>query len=438
MRTKTKQPRYFTHLTQEDRVVIEKGLDIGSSLKQMAQQIRKDPSTLSKEIAQYRVKHSTRDFTRTIKNQCVHRLNCHRQHVCLDRHCRRPCSSCIFCNERCPDFVFDACRSLTRFPHVCNGCSTKRHCYRDKYFYRSVLAQRKSHDRNVSARQGINLDESQLDELDSLVSPLVKKGQSLNHIFANLASEIPCSKRTLYRYVDLGLLSCRNLDFPRRVRYKKRRHLKRRPPTEQACREGRTYRDFLLFTGYQPDLPIAEMDTVHGRAGGQVLLTIILRASHLMLAFLLPACTQQAVLDVFNRLEQAMGLDLFQEIFPVILTDNGSEFKRPDVLENSSPGKPRTRIFFCDPMASWQKGCLEKNHEYLRYVLPKGSSFDLLTQDDVDLLLCHINSACRDSLRGDSPFEVASGSLPQELFESVYLRRIPFDQVLLIPDLLKK
>jgi len=79
-------------------------------------------------------------------------------------------------------------------------------------------------------------------------------------------------------------------------------------------------------------------------------------------------------------------------LFKVILTDNGVEFKDPLSLEHTSNGCQRTRIFYCDPQASWQKPHIEKNHTLIRRILPKGKSFDYLTHEDIRLICCHINS----------------------------------------------
>jgi IS30 family transposase len=191
------------------------------------------------------------------------------------------------------------------------------------------------------------------------------------------------------------------------------------------------------LSGYHPDFQIVEMDTVIGRIGGKALLTLLFRDSDLLLIFLLQNNTQSAVLEVFNYLENTMGIGLFKACFPIVLTDNGSEFQNPDILENSSNGLPRCRIFYCDPMASGQKGRIEKSHEFIRYVLPKGSSFDGLSQDDVDLLMNHINCTCRDVLGESCPFDLACSSMA-DVLASLQLYRVPADQVLLKPSLIKQ
>ena len=89
-------------------------------------------------------------------------------------------------------------------------------------------------------------------------------------------------------------------------------------------------------------------------------------------------------------------------------------------------------------MCSWQKPHCEKNHEYIRKILPKGSSFDHLTQEDIRLVMSHINSSPRESLGGHTPMELAALTLPRELLDCFHLSRIAPDDIILTPDLLKK
>ena len=161
----------------------------------------------------------------------------------------------------------------------------------------------------------------------------------------------------MYNYIDKNKLSVRNIDLPRIVRYSKKLR-KRATPKDTSIRKGRTYEDFQKYLMENPDVQIVEMDTVEGKKGGKVLLTMLFRNSKLMLAFILKDKTSNSA--------------LFEKSFPVILTDNGSEFSNPLGLEFNDEGIGRTRIFFCNPGASYQKGAIEKNHEFIRYVIPKG------------------------------------------------------------------
>lgn len=425
----------FHHITLDDRIIIQEILDQGTRLKDLAGQIRKHPSSVIKEIKRARSYRLPARFNDPAKNYCKHRKICLRRDICK-QGCRRLCSDCRKCNQVCPDFVRDECPTPTHFPYVCNGCTTKNGCRKAKYFYSAIVADAASRDLRKTSRAGIAFSEQQLLDLDLLLTPLIQKGQPINHIYATQKDQIPCSKRTLYRYIDQSLLAARNIDLRRKVSYKPRKSRKPKGP-DPTYRKDRTYADFLVCAGYHPDLQIVEMDTVIGRIGGKVLLTLLFRGSDLMLIFLLPNNTQSAVREVFDHLENTLGSALFRACFPIILTDNGSEFQNPALLEKTLTGQQRCRIFFCDPMASWQKGRIEKNHEFIRYVLPKGSSFDGLSQDDVDLLMNHINCTCRDVLWESCPFDLACSSM-SDVVAALQLYRVPADQIHLKPDLIQQ
>jgi IS30 family transposase len=188
----------------------------------------------------------------------------------------------------------------------------------------------------------------------------------------------------------------------------------------------------------QPNLNVVEMDVVEGVKGGKVFLTMMFRNCSLMLIFLLESKTQHEVERVFNEMMFFLGVEEFKKLFPVILTDGGSEFQNPYALESSIYSGKRTSIYYCDPYSSWQKGMLEKNHEYIRLVLPKGTSFNDLDHQDVMLLQDNINSEARDSLNGCSPFKLSQLLLDKNLHQALNLKEIAPDDVFLKPELLKK
>jgi IS30 family transposase len=433
------KPGNRQHLTLSDRIYIEQGLERQLRFKDIAAYIEKDATTVSKEIRRHRVE-KTWDRKTAL---CIHRANCTKTGMCdsaSSRYCgKKLCGKCTQrnCHIHCRDYQAAVCERLTRAPYVCNGCGLKSCRQNTKYYYRASLADAQYRELLSDSRKGINKTPIELDDMDRVVSPLLKQGQSLAHIYVSHGEELGCSRRTLYHYIDQGAFTARNLDLPRKVRYKPR---KKRKPVEKAAppyRNGRTYKDFLKHMEDNPESNVVEMDTVAGTTGGPVLLTMLFRSCGFMLIRLLERDTQDAVCKVFNALEKSMGTEKMLETFPVILTDNGPEFKNPTILETSLSGARRTRIFYCDPMASWQKGRLEKNHEFIRYILPKGRPFDKLSSADAVLLMNHINSIARASLNGRTPFELASLLLPPELLRSLGAIHIPHDQVLLKPRLIK-
>lgn len=208
---------------------------------------------------------------------------------------------------------------------------------------------------------------------------------------------------------------------------------------QQVYRNKRTYKDFEFFMEHHPDFDVVEMDTVKGsRSSGKCLLTLLFRSCSFMLIILLPRCTQECVVDAINALTMTLGIRRFRKYFPVILTDNGSEFKNPWDIEKTEDGRHRTYVFYCDPYVSNQKARLEKNHEYIRYVIPKGQSMHSYTQEDISLLASHINSTARDSLNGATPFDLAELLIDKKIPILTGQQKVSPDNVLLKPALLKR
>jgi len=423
------------HLTVEDRNYIEDALALRYPLKKIAEHLGKDPTTISKEIKRNRVfKMSKNKFA----GGCVNRKNCRIKHLCSET-CNELCKNCKNnnCYRICSEFKEMSCKLVNSYPYVCNGCVSKIGCRLSKYTYRAKVAEATYKDTLSASRAGIGISKSELEHIDRLVSPLVLKGQSLSHIYMNHKDELGCCEKTLYNYFDLNLFEARNIDLRRKVRYRPRKKKTSGTIRETKCRLGRTYDDFEAFLEAYPDTPIVEMDTVEGKKGGKVLLTLFFRNCSLMLAILLDASTQKCVEAAIDTIYEVLGHEVFKDSFPVLLTDNGSEFKDPKSIEYDKDGHLRTNVFYCNPHASHQKGRIEKNHEYIRYILPKGKPFDSLTQEKVTLMINHINSAARASRNGTTPFKLAQLLLNGTFLESLSLVEIPPDEVHLKPALLK-
>ena len=158
-----------------------------------------------------------------------------------------------------------------------------------------------------------------------------------------------------------------------------------------------------------------------------------------MLIYLLPYKQSKYVTDVFNILKNRLGIDEFKRLFEVILTDNGTEFSNPESIEfDMETGEKICSLFYCDPNCSWQKGSIEKNHEYIRYILPKGTSFAGLSQNDCYLIASHINSVPRLSLNNHSPYEEAFNFIGKSNIEKVRINKIDYDDINLTIRLLKR
>lgn len=430
------------HLTLSDRVYIEQELLQGSTFRNIASVLHKDPSTISKEIRLHATMPKTTSFKTHRCRQCRYFESCKMSSICKMSGCRQLCRSCDYNRYamECKKYDPFKCPKLLKPPYVCNNCETRQACHDCKRYYHAIDAQHTYEKTLYDSRKGINLTPEELQELNDLISPLVLKGQPLSHIFAVHADEIPVCRRTLYNYFDQSVFKARNIDLPRRVRYKKRkkRSEPRKKDYQQTYRNKRTYVDFERFMAAHPDVDVVEMDTVKGsRAAGKCLLTLLFRSCSFMIIILLPDCTQRSVINAINTLCDTLGIRTFKKYFPVILTDNGSEFKNPWDIEKNEAGTHRTYVFYCDPYVSNQKAKLEKNHEYIRYVIPKGRSMYRYTQEDINLLASHINSTARDSLNGATPFDLAELLLDKKIPLLTGQFKVSPDDVMLKPVLIE-
>lgn len=436
------------HLSTSQRIHIEKGLNDGLSFAAIARKLDKHPSTIAKEVKKYRTL-QPREKDPKKPARCALFKECTLRFLCDKKDCVKMCKSCYDvklqvskCSYLCSEYREPQCASISKAPFVCNHCARQRTCNKEKAYYIAQNADQSSQELLVSCRQGINQAPADIAMLDTLISPLLAQGQSLAHIYAFHGHEIPCSRKTLYNYIDQGVFTAKNIDLRRKVRYKckPRKTGTRVSLAAKEFRIGRTYEDFQKFIQENPDIPVVELDIVEGGRDNstQAFLTIFFRNCSLMLIFVLQEKSQDQVIKVFDYLTEKLGIKVFQELFPVILTDNGVEFQFPERLECDKNGEIRTKIFYCNPNSSWQKGRIEKNHEYIRYVIPKSQSLDHYKQRDACVLMNHINSEARDSLNGCTPFRLSKMLLNNRLHRLLCLQEIPGDQVHLKPSLLKK
>jgi IS30 family transposase len=425
------------HLTDAEHLQIEQWLKDRVSIKQIALKLGKSTSTVSREIRSRAIT-SDKYAPYRIHNRCIKRNDCQRRYLCGDKpNCTKRCSTCSLCNELCENYQEQYCYKLCEPPYVCNGCTEEYQCVLRKKYYLHRKAHEAYREMLVESRVGANITEDELLALDKIVSPLIMRGQSVHHIVTHNSDQFEVSEKSIYRYVAGGLLKARNIDMPRVCRTKPRKSKPVEHKVDSGCRIGRTYTEFLAFVETS-GVPVVEMDSVIGRIGGKVLLTMMFKSCDLMMAFIRERNTSQSVIDVFNSMYESLGADCFKALFPVILTDNGSEFSNPKALEYDAQGDRRTRLYYCDPCASFQKPNVELNHEFIRKVLPKGRSFDDLTQSDISLMMSHINSYSREKLNNKSPFDMFGFFYGYDVLEKLGIRRIPANEILLKPSLLKK
>lgn len=415
------------HLTLEERETIEDLLKDNFNFTQIGEKTGKHRTTISKEILNHRFKKNSVQYNSYFAN-CVYSETCEN-------------NGYKGCNQLCKNFIEKECPILKTSPYVCNGCNKKSHCRFSKYYYRAKDANREYESFRSESRIGVRISQEEIYEINAIITPLIKEQkQSINHVFIHHPDLLYFSKPTFYSYVNNNLFSFRNIDLTRKVKYKPRKDdEKRRTRTESIIRIGRTYKDFLDYITLNPYASIVEMDTVEGIKGGKVFLTLLFRQYNFMLIFLMDNKTMECVEQVFIHIKKLIGKDEFERLFGVILTDNGSEFFNPISIETDyQTGEVLSHVFYCDPSASYQKGSIEKNHEYIRYVIPKGNSSNHLTQEDCNLLASHINSTSRIILNNKTPYEAIQTLLSEKIINKLGIKLIHPDEVNLSSSLLKR
>lgn len=428
----------MTHLTKQDRCKIENMLNAKVFIKQIAQSLGKSHTTISREIQ----KHRTEDETnkKRIKNFCISKKICLKRTLCKapPASCQNRCSTCkIFsCNKLCLDFIEEHCDKLQKSPYVCNGCLDIQKCKKRKYFYCATISMEEYQKELVNSRKGIDVSKTEIQQYNNLIKTGVQKGQSIHHIMASNKDVFQKCEKSIYNYFNNGYFSLPRGDMPRICMRKPKKQDKTSHKIDSKYRENRTLTDYKNFKIANPNISEVQMDSVIGIIGGKVLLTLQFECG-LMLGCLRETNNSQSVIDYFDMLEQRFGLDNFRKMFPVILTDNGSEFSNPSAIEFSHFTKERrTWVFFCDPYASWQKGEIENNHTNLRRILPKGTSFNKLTQEDIDLVLSHVNSYMRKSY-DDIPAIIRFNNIyDNETLDKLSIKLINANEIILDPKLL--
>ena len=427
------------HLTYDDRLTIEEQLKFKSSLSRIAKELKRHKSTISREIFLRSTINKKGCYGRSY-NSCIYRYDCSLNHICEQRKCVSKrikfCRFCSDCNNYCKYFKEDICDKLSASPYVCNGCSDRNKCTLTKRIYSAKIAQKDYEEILVDSRTGIENSPEEINVIDNIVTPLIKQGQSIHHIHTNNKDTIMVSKKTLYTYIDNGALSVNNIDLPRKVRYRARKKNQMGYKVDKACLEGRRYGDYLKFIKENKDISIVQMDTVEGKKGGKVLLTIHFVDTSFMLMLLRDANDSKSVTQWFRWIYDAVGAEDYKTLLPVLLTDNGSEFSNPIKIENVDDMQKLTNIFYCYPYSAYLKPEVENNHALIRRIITKGSSMDHLSQEDIRLVMSHINSYTRKKLNDQSPYDAFSSRYGFKLIDALGIEKINPNDIILNPSLL--
>ena len=393
---------YNKHLKLSERIKIEKYLDEGKSFQFISKDINKAVNTISREVENRRYKEKGNYFNGIPKK----------------------------------------CNRLEKAPFVCNACPNSKNCRSNKYYYSAEKAQEEYRKILVESRIGIDQTTQEFKQLNKTVKEDVDKGHSFALIIHN-HPELKVCERTLYNYQEQGYLATKNIDLPRKVRYKKRNKKTtdqdNQKPKEPDYLNGRKYSDFLIYLRENQVSYFTEMDTVEGTIGkGQnCLLTLYIKESEFLFIFKILEQTITCVNKKIEEIKSTIGNELFHKIFTTILTDNGSEFKRPSEIENNGPDVLDSKVFYCDPQRSDQKSQIELSHEYIRRYIPKNITINNYTEENIFDMMCHINSTPRKSLDWQSPYEVFIKMFGKEALDKLGIYQVHSKDVILNDNLFK-
>lgn len=424
-----------SHMSFDERILIQEGLTLRQSFAEIGRRLGRSRSTILREVQNRKIISPARG------NVCSHRKECGLPQGCKTRNCAFPANcayACTICRNGCPDFEEERCAYRHYLGNLCNACE-KKNCRYEKCIYDAKAAQ-KMYEMNLSeSRKGISLTEAEIEHLDRIVSRQIMQGISVPVIYMKNADILPVSERTIYEYIDKGLLGVSNLELRRKVQRKPKKKTGPVLRVDKQCHVGRTYEEHLRYMEKHPDTCVCQMDSVVGKQGGKALLTIFFTNCDLQLAFLRRRNTSRSVSAVFRLLRRKLGAERFKELFQVLLADRGSEFTDPTKIEvDTLTGEFQCRMFYCDPQNSNQKANCERNHELIRYIIPKGRAMDHLTQKDITKMMNHINSYPRKKWKGQTPIDLFKQIYGEETSTLLGLDKIDVDSILLKPELLKK
>lgn len=386
------------HMTLDDRIEIQECLSKGMTFKAIGQRIGKSQTTISREV-KIHMEPYTNSFVRT--------------------------------EEVCP--------KLLKAPFVCNGCEKKSRssCPYRRQLYTAKKAQAEYDTVLVESRTGIPLNKESFYETERIISEAVQNGQHIYHIIQS--NNLPISTATVYRHIQKRYYSITPMDLPRAVKFKPR-NSKESDYVPKWAREGRTFDDFLAFVEDNSDLPLVQLDTVIGRIGGKVILTIHFVNSDFMIGLLLDNKTAAEAANKIQALKaelKALGFT-FGDIAPLLLTDNGGEFSIVSAFENGADGNTESHMFFCEPCSPHEKAEIEKNHTLFRDIVKTGTSFDDFTQETVNLIFSHINAVKRKQFNGKSAYDMFSFYYSEGLASALGISFVPANEVIQSPKLLAK
>lgn len=431
------------HMGQDERNRIEFMLGCGNNVADIAKALERSESTISRELLNRRI--DSEKHYGCSNRLCAHFDECVK--TAFNGHGHYPKRNSPGCFESCQDFRESACPRLGRAPFVCNGCEREHNCPMRKRYYIASGAQANYRGILVNCRSGVHPDEATVRKMSDALTPAARKGQSVDAVIAS-NSELfgKYARSTVYGWIGDGLFAAKKHDLPF-AGTRRKPHKRPETKTNAKCRIGRTHADLLEWLKANPGVVPTEADTVIGSISGKVLFTFMIREKF-PLAFLRDAKTSQTFTRIINMLWEVAGPELFRKLFRCIVPDNGTEFSDPEMVEYYRPDPEHNpykllsrgaRVFYCDPYCSCQKPHIERFHLDLRRILQKGVSFNPLDQEQINLIMSHLNSYPRPSLGGRTPYDIFVEEFGDEgkcFLDKLGIVRISADEVTLHPFLL--
>lgn len=409
-------------LTVDDRINLQACIAKNLSWKETCKILKKNRSTIFREL-----KHnsSVRNGTHSCPN-CKNRDYCRENGIIHNNGTDFDCFEQSFC------FRFN------HFPFVCNNCDAKKRCTREKRYYDCIAAENRSRKNRVSTRKHKRVSIENIETIDEIVSPLIFKGQSIHHIYeSNKILKTICCERTIRRYIYDGYLEARAHDLVRYSRFKHAsKYLDRKDKAFKNVERlfKRTFTDLQKYLKNHPDVRVVQFDSVVGKRDDKyAILTITFPKERFQFGIKILKSDSNSVYSNVKALFDKIGSKRTKEIFPILLADNGVEFSSFHLLERCD-----VKVYFTNPYRSTDKAECERNHEFIRYIIPKGKTLNDITQEDINLIFSHINSYIRESNKNKTPFELIKERFGSEFLNLIGIKYVEPNDVILKPMLLKK
>jgi len=372
----------WKHLSLDQRKVIASGIAHNYKVKDIAETLGFDPTSISKEVKRNR--------------------------------------------EAITIGLNKTCKKVNRWPYVCSGCNKKynNRCSFTKYKYDAVKAQKKADANLVNSRRGIDIDSESFKKLDKLIKDGIDNNKSIYQIKIENNDCIDKSVTTLYRYVNEGYLTTKRMDLPYAVTYKKRKHNKKYEYSNnnKIDRTGHTYIDYLSYIHKNPGIYVWQLDFLGTiKTDNNNILSFILPNLQFILLDLIKKPNSEKVVQFFDEIEEKIGTQAFIDLIPVILTDRDPNFTDIDgICFSKITGEERCKLFFCDPYVSNQKPNVENINKQLRLFFPKGKTIDKYNKNDIKSVNKTLLNRPLKSLDSFTPKEAFIKVFDEDLFNKLF------------------